>query len=487
LEGGQVALSLDGSDTARRVVFVSHANPDDNDFARWLTLQLVQHGYDAWCDVANLIGGEDFWHDIETTIRNRTAKFLFVLSRASNTKQGTLNELSVAKITERKAQLKDFVIPLRIDDILHGDMNIELARLNAISFKPNWARGLSRLLEKLEEDTVPRNPDQSRTSVAAWWRRYFSPDEGVKGEEEKYASNWFEIVPKPERLLFHEISRSGPGPVIPPLEFSYPVVPHSTFLISFAEAELLRSELESPHEITRTVEVPFADFASDDEKVANIERRERRSIITNLLRQSWGLFVAKQDVVSYELANKHTCVFYTHLKERASKMPFKDLKGGVGFRTLTGYRTVAGPTPDNKKKRFWHFAISMRPMTYPILGFAVYYHVLFSDDGKTPWTSKDRLHAARRRQCWDWWNDDWRDRILAFLATLAGENESLTLPAGEKSLQLSLSPLLFTSPVSYEISGKSAVPARDEVLEAEQETEDAEDFEEEIEDDDDVL
>src|SRR5262249_40555639 len=137
--------------------------------------------------------------------------------------------------------------------------------------------------------------------------------------------------------------------------------------------------------------------------------------------------------------------------------------------------------------RFWHFAISMRPMIYPILGFAVYYHVLFSDDGKTPWASKDRLHAARRRQCWDWWNDDWRDRVLAFLATLAGQHGSLALPAGEKSLRLSPSPLLFMSPVSYEISGKSAVLAHEEELEAEQLEENAEDFEEDTEDDDDVL
>jgi hypothetical protein len=97
------------------------------------------------------------------------------------------------------------------------------------------------------------------------------------------------------------------------------------------------------------------------------------------------------------------------------------------------------------------------------------------------------MHAARRRQCWDWWNDDWRDRILAFLASLAGEGESLLLPAGGESLQLSLSPLLFTSPRAYEITGKSAVAPSSEEPETKSEEVDAEELEEEMEDDDDVF
>lgn len=479
-------MDLDGKDTTRSLVFVSHANPDDNDFARWLTLQLAQHGYNVWCDVANLLGGEDFWRDIEATIRNRTAKFLFVLSRSSNAKQGTLNELAVAKLTAQKERIDDFVIPLKIDDIPYGDMNIEISRLNAVPFTANWAQGLSTLLKKLEEDAVPRKSAPTRASVANWWKEHFSPDEGVKEIEEEYASNWFEIVPKPERLFFHELSRSGPGPVIPELKWSYPVVPHSAYLISFAEAETLRPGLQEPYEITRTIEISLAQFVSDDEAVANIDRRERRSIVTSLLRQSWEIFIAKQDVIPYTLSNRIACVFYAHPKERASRMPFKNLKGGISFRTLAGYKTVSGPTPDSKKKRFWHFAISLRPMISPILGFAVYYHVLFSDDGKTPWPSKDRLHAARRRQCSDWWNDDWRDRILAFFATLAGENDHLALPGGEESLRLSLSPVLFTSPVLYEVTGKVASPAQDEEVSAEQ-VENDDELEEEMEGEDDLF
>lgn len=40
----------------RDVLFVSHANPEDNDFAQWLTLKLVSLGYHAWSDVTKLLG-----------------------------------------------------------------------------------------------------------------------------------------------------------------------------------------------------------------------------------------------------------------------------------------------------------------------------------------------------------------------------------------------------------------------------------------------
>src|SRR2546425_981273 len=81
----------------RNMIFLSHANPEDNHFTRWLALQLAREGFPVWCDLTQLLGGEDFWHDIETAIRDRTAKFLFVLSKVSNQKQGTLMELTVAR------------------------------------------------------------------------------------------------------------------------------------------------------------------------------------------------------------------------------------------------------------------------------------------------------------------------------------------------------------------------------------------------------
>lgn len=78
------------------MIFLSHALPEDNEFTRWLALRLAKEGYPVWCDLAKLLGGEDFWNDIEDAVRNRTTKFLFVLSKVSNEKQGVLQELALA-------------------------------------------------------------------------------------------------------------------------------------------------------------------------------------------------------------------------------------------------------------------------------------------------------------------------------------------------------------------------------------------------------
>jgi len=52
----------------RQLVFLSHASPEDNAFARWLATQLAIAGYEVWCDVTNLLGGEAFWKDIAEAI-----------------------------------------------------------------------------------------------------------------------------------------------------------------------------------------------------------------------------------------------------------------------------------------------------------------------------------------------------------------------------------------------------------------------------------
>src|SRR5262245_9244301 len=105
----------------RDTVFIAHANPEDNRFTKWLALRLVRAGYRVWCDQTGLLGGEDIWENIESLIRERVVKFLYVLSRSSNHRQGSLNELQIATNVARQEGLTHFVVPLKIDDLSHGD------------------------------------------------------------------------------------------------------------------------------------------------------------------------------------------------------------------------------------------------------------------------------------------------------------------------------------------------------------------------------
>ena len=106
--------------------------------------------------------------------------------------------------------------------------------------------------------------------------------------------------------------------------------------------------------------------------------------------------------------------------------------------------------PPPPSKRFWHFAISAKPILWPCYAYAIRSHVVFSGDGHNIWEKSDRMHRARRSQCKDWWNDDWRDRILCFMHWLKGLDESVHIKVGaNKFIQVSPWPLSFTSPVSY--------------------------------------
>ena len=98
---------------------------------------MAAEGYAIWCDLTELLGGEDFWKDIEDVLGERAAKFLFVTSKVSTKKGGVLQELTVAKRVAKKLKMDDFVIPIHIDDC---DTNIEISRVNYVPFDSSWAK-----------------------------------------------------------------------------------------------------------------------------------------------------------------------------------------------------------------------------------------------------------------------------------------------------------------------------------------------------------
>ena len=42
----------------RDSIFISHANPEDNEFTVWLGARLTATGYEVWADVLRLRGGQ---------------------------------------------------------------------------------------------------------------------------------------------------------------------------------------------------------------------------------------------------------------------------------------------------------------------------------------------------------------------------------------------------------------------------------------------
>jgi hypothetical protein len=105
--------------------------------------------------------------------------------------------------------------------------------------------------------------------------------------------------------------------------------------------------------------------------------------------------------------------------------------------------------PETRSKHYWHFGIQGRPRLWPEPVIHISAHVLFSDNGETIWESKRRLHSARRRQCKSWYNDEWRDRLLASMALLAGGKEAIDIEVtGASPIKIALTPELFESKIT---------------------------------------
>lgn len=432
----------------RDLVFISHANPDDNEFSRWLALRLAAEGYAVWSDLTELLGGEDFWVDIDTAIRERSVKFLYVLSRVSNNKPGVLKELALAQTVARRAGLQDFIIPLQIDDLRHSDINIEVHRLNTISFVDGWASGLTQLLGKLFKDQVPKNSAFSPSAVAAWWKSYADPNEGIVAEPESHLSNWFETVEYPPQVRVFRLAQQGNSEA-PHFTAPFPIAWHGPYAIMFAPREALLPFISPDQQIVEALTRDTETFLQDGVAAANIDRREARSVSTSLLRQAWSIELHRRELPTYMFSGTTPCLYFVQGMMDRDRVVFLGVNGRQTYRQIVGKSTMSRGPGRTPTVRFWHFGIELRPFMHPFRGFVAKPRVLFSSDGQTIWDSKARLQRARLSECKDWWNAEWRDRTLAAMSWLADGGDRLILPVGGSEIvSIAATPTRLQSPVT---------------------------------------
>lgn len=429
------------------MVFLSHANPEDNEFTRWLALRLAGEGFPVWCDLTQLLGGEDFWTDAEEAIRNRTAKFIYVLSRASNKKSGPLQELAVARKVQRaQSQLTDFVIPLAIDDLPAVEFNIELTRLNAIPFRDGWHGGLAQLLAKLERDSLPRRPPFGPGAVASWWRERATAQHMILHQPESVVTNLYEV--RPAELYFHKIALDLRDAPIEEASIPYPTERFGNYLVSFAPASDLEKHVGTGTRIVDSIGVAVGSASST--RRHDWSYRDERATLTKLLNRAWQNMLSARGLPTYQFSTGAPALYFRTGMLEKDTIHFRRKDGTATRRQVIGYKTMRRLNGD-QWIRHWHFAVGARPTTSPAWGFIMKPHVLFSGDGQTIWDSPDRLARARRSQCNRWWNNDWRDLNFAAVQFLAQDNSAIALPVGSATvLEVSAQPLEMLSPVSFD-------------------------------------
>ena len=393
------------------------------------------------CDLTKLLGGEKFWEDIQDAIKNKTVKFIFALTRASNTKTGTLNELDLALAVEKKLG-RDFVVTLKLDDLPFEDVYITIQRRNHIDFRPSWAKGLSKLLERLKEDGIPKSPSFNPDAVCSWWRSQteFSARQGVIDEMDEHLSNWFPITNLPKTLYRHIVTREGIGKLeVDASSLPYPAVNDDDFsFLTFAKAEDFAGHLPPKIYIADTQQ-PVLQSILD-----RTAPRGYPAHLTQLLRMAWERMGEKTKLHTYDLSNRAKCYYFTKGLIENDRLFFAGVGGRKAYRDIIGYSTRL------ERLRYWHYGINAKPALHPTPHFVLKGHVLFSNDGVSIWKSKEKLAKARRSQCKNWWNDEWRDRLLAVMTFLAGDDGLVRIPvASDFDLTINQLPQTFVSPISY--------------------------------------
>jgi hypothetical protein len=439
-----VALSVpEKSQAQRRLVFISHANPEENDFARWLSAQLASAGYEVWSDVSELIGGEVFWDNIEDAIRNHSAKFVVAVSRAACVKNGVLDEVQVAVATERSQSLANFVVPLRIDDIDFADFRANISRKNAIDFSGSWAHGLDNLFKVLRRDLVPAGA-VGPNNVAAWCQTKLNPSQRPRTESETLVSNWLPVQKLPATVsLFSLVDvESSKVPAVMKA-MSLPWFPYYRLIGTFGTEADLRADLSPELNIQLEYHLTLESFLRGrSRELPGMEPREAKNHVVSLIRQSWNRTMAGKGLSLFEMSGGAAVWYFKKGQIEGDKAYFFDAGGKRRYRQVVGR--------SERRKVNWHLGFQGKAVFGPPLRIVMRPAVLFSQDGQTLLSSAPKMHRLRRGFCRSWWNPTWRDLLLAYVAWISGGQASFPLNAGiEAEIPIGAQPLAFRSDLTF--------------------------------------
>lgn len=429
--------------TMRRSIFLSHAAPEDNDFVRWLGIKLELAGYEVWYDLARLKGGDYFWDKIEVAIREDAYRFVAVLSKIAITKRGVKDECGLAATIE--GGFPGFVIPIRVDDVKHGDFPISLHNKNAIDFSRGWHKGLASLIDTLEEAETPKVAIPDPSLVRHWLPEQQDGAIARRVAREHLDSSWLRIVSLPPTIENARILGTDRKIKETSENRVYPWFEHEDRIVGFAKAADLVSLMANTVMLQATKDAvdtgTFVESGSTlgKERVPKAEARKR---VSNLVRQAWELALESKGFASAQQAGGKA-VFYATPEltgGRGKKLTYEDYDGRKRRKALNGRSETRGTF-------CWAFGVGIVPSLYYPWRVELRSVVVFTDDDGNIIEPK-RAHRLRRGFCRNWWNEHWRTLSRAFLWLLADGQPEIHLPVGSgRSVVLSTAPIQFEAPV----------------------------------------
>ena len=461
----------------RETIFISHATPGDNPFATWLASRLAMAGYSVWCDQEKLLGGEDFWKNIEAVIRGEAIKFVLVMSHhafndENEIRDGIAKEIALADIMKKKLKLENFIIPMRIDDVDYSDFAIDFIRLNGIDCSENWADGFSKLLKALDRDNVPNSPAKISPSLARWRNIHTHHARAISNNDEPIQTNWLSVLSFPEYLNFYEILRSvkSTEPRLIASECELPCENQMRFLVSFAEHEELQEVLGDTIPIKLRKSVKTIDFLHNQMgDFLSIAPKDARRKLSSLTRQAIHKYFAKRGLAEYEMASGGLAWWFKPDLVEDDTLKYTDFNGKKRRRAVIGRSgKKENDAGEEVVRYYWHLGFTAKPIISDDSVIILKPRIIVTEDKENPLASKVRLNSARRSITKMWFNDKWRGMVRGFSQWLAEDSDEISISVGSgHNIILEKNPLQFTSPVSIGTDPVSETLS-DEIAEADE-------------------
>lgn len=451
----------------RDTIFISHATPEDNEVTIWLASKLELMGYKVWIDKKGLLGGEKIWEEIDNAIRNLTIKFLLIYSEnifikdehsrpiGGKLKDGVSKEYNFAESIGKKEKIKDFIIPLNIDD---ADYNlfIGLDRSNQISFSENWAKGLIQLEKKLVKNEIPKSGKET-TEFGNWYQTEFLQYETITSKNELYYSNWWEIPKLPDYYYLYEFDKKEQATVVRKQKNPYPISQISNYLSSFNNYTEFTYQIEGIDYTVKpkkTYEIKITDVLIGFESSKFPSHRDTENHFKSLLKETFHQIMKQRRMFWYEMANKKLAYYYTTQNLTTKKVSFDFLfknknKVKPKKKNLIGKHLELG---------LWHYAVSVKPTLSPFLCYSLKNHICFTNDGLNVWqkevkgkleTDKDKIHTHRRRKGKTFFNEEWRDLFLAFINGLKKDGQISINLSDDFTLKMPSYPIFYWADFGY--------------------------------------
>lgn len=430
-------------------IFISHATPEDNDFTIWLASRLEMRGYNVWIDKTRLLGGERFWSTIQEAICS-SKKVLLVYSsnivQDGILKEGIENEIEFAKSLAHSKKDTEFVIPLHIDKSPYH-LVIGLPNINQIPFSENWAQGLGQLFKKLDKDGVQYETSANST-ISSWYETIYSTNSKIENKKELYYTSWWTVKSIPNTFYMYKFQNKEQATYIKHANNSIPMAQLSNIVSSF-DREITFDIVHDNQSIKVTPQKVYSfsldeilfGFESNDfpthKDVENHFKDFFRYLIYEILKRNGFTksFLSNKKPVYYLPANnKKFSLIPFFYKYSSQKRPKKKCLGGK-FRG----------------KGYWHYGISIQPILYPYIGVSLKPHLIFTKDGKNVIDKDSVQHIYRRSKGRTFFNEQWRDLLIALLAYLRNTNGDIEIPVTKDGLCLKMNnhPETFWSDYGY--------------------------------------